>query len=136
MVVLENRLPEPQDYNELSWSVGWGTEPDGVVRAALRGTLFAICAFESGRLVGHARLIGDGALFVYVQDVMVHPDWQGKGVGTQLMERIVEQIDALKQRSPSLRAYLGASAGRESFYERFGFVTRRSAGLGAGMVRF
>ena len=53
-----------------------------------------------------------------------------------LMERIVEQIDELKQRSPSLRAYLGASAGRESFYERFGFVTRRSAGLGAGMVRF
>ena len=46
----------------------------------------------------------------------------------------MKQIDALKQRSPSLRAYLGASAGRESFYERF--VTRRSAGLGAGMVRF
>ena len=124
MVVFENRLPEPQDYNELSQSVGWGTEPDGVVRAALRGTLFAVCAFESGRLVGHARLIGDGALFVYVQD------------GTHLMERIVEQIDTLKQRSPSLRAYLGASVGRESFYERFGFVTRRSAGLGAGMVRF
>ncbi len=65
---------------------------------------------------------------------MVHPDYQGKGIGTKLMEALMEKIGEYKRESPDLRAYLGASKGRESFYRRFGFLTRSEADLGEGMV--
>ena len=33
-----------------------------------------------------------------------------------------------------MRTYLGASKGKEKFYEKFGFITRIDAGLGPGMI--
>ncbi|MDD3244474.1 MAG: GNAT family N-acetyltransferase [Eubacteriales bacterium] len=123
-----------QAFNRLTCAVGWGTRDEGLVEEALAHTWYSICACENGRLIGYGRLIGDGTIFLYVQDVMVLPDWQGKGVGTQIMKRMVEKIEAQKARCPDLRVYLGASKGRESFYKQFGFVTRAEADLGEGMV--
>lgn len=133
---MRKRLPTVAEFNSLTESVGWGMEPKDVVQKALEHTLYAVCAYDGDRIIGHARLIGDGALFVYVQDVMVRPEYQAKGVDTGLMQQVVEHIDALKEKSANLRAYLGASVGKERFYRKFGFETRRDAGLGEGMVRF
>lgn len=121
-------------FNALTDSVGWGTRDAAVVVEALDHTLYSVCALADGRPVGYARLIGDKTIFLYVQDVMAHPDFQGRGIGTRLMELLVQKILEYKAASPDLRAYLGASRGRESFYRRFGFLTRREAELGEGMV--
>lgn len=50
------------------------------------------------------------------------------------MERIAKKILEYKQIYGDLRAYLGASVGKDDFYKKFGFITREEAGLGAGMV--
>ena len=49
-------------------------------------------------------------------------------------EKAVKKIYEIKKDNPDLRTYLGASKGRESFYERFGFITRENANLGSGMI--
>lgn len=134
MIELTTEKLSAEEFNFLTDSVGWGMREISVVEEALRNTLYSVCARENGRLVGFARLLGDKTVFLYVQDVMVHPDYQGKGIGTKLMEALMEKIGEYKRESPDLRAYLGASKGRESFYKRFGFLTRSEADLGEGMV--
>lgn len=136
MICIKEQLPSVEEFNDLTNSVGWGTEPEQVVKNALAHTLYAVCAYDGERIIGHARLIGDGALFAYVQDVMVRPEAQKQGVGKKLMQCVVNRIDEMKKESPNLRAYLGASVGKEAFYRQFGVEVRRDAGLGEGMVRF
>ena len=50
------------------------------------------------------------------------------------MNKLLEKIDELKKENPDIRVYLGASKGKEKFYEKFGFVKRIDANLGYGMI--
>lgn len=134
MIQFIEKIPTVQEYNDLTEQVGWGTEPERIVRTALDNTIYSVCAYDGGRIVGYARLIGDRALFAYIQDVMVAPDYQGRRIGSRLIEYVLEEVKRLKSVSPNLRTYLGASKGKEGFYEKFGFVSRRDADLGEGMI--
>ena len=102
--------------------MGWGTRDAAVVEEALDHTLYSVCALADGRPVGYARLIGDKTIFLYVQDVMAHPDFQGRGIGTRLMELLVQKILEYKAASPDLRAYLGRFQGAgKLFIDALGF---------------
>ena len=50
------------------------------------------------------------------------------------MNKLLEKVNQIKIENPYLRVYLGASKGKEKFYERFGFITREDANLGSGMI--
>lgn len=50
------------------------------------------------------------------------------------MEKLVSKINEIKKKNPYLRAYLGASPGKEDFYKKCGFITREEAGLGPAMI--
>ncbi|MDE5577856.1 MAG: GNAT family N-acetyltransferase [Oscillospiraceae bacterium] len=134
MITYFEKIPSAQEFSDLTESVGWGRDDRAIVETALKNTLFAVCAYDGERIVGFGRLIGDGAMFLYVQDVMVVPEYQSRKIGTEIMNRIMKAVADYKAVNPGLRAYLGASKGKEKFYEKFGFVTRSSAGLGEGMV--
>ena len=84
--------------------------------------------------VNCGRLIGDKTIFLYIQDIMVVPEYQGKKIGSKIMEKILEKVQEYQKINPNIRVYLGASKDREKFYEKFGFVTRKEAGLGEGMI--
>ena len=134
MISYIEKIPSADEFNTLTNVVGWGAADNGIAETALANSLYTVCAYDGERIVGFGRLIGDGVMFVYVQDIMVLPEYQGRRIGTGIMERITKKIHEYKQIGGDLRAYLGASAGKEDFYKRFGFVTRKEAGLGAGMV--
>jgi len=69
--------------------------------------------------VGMGRVVGDGAIFFYVQDVAVCPDHQGQGIGADVMSALVGWV---RENAPD-KAFAGLFAikGTEPFYERFGF---------------
>lgn len=71
---------------------------------------------------------------MYIQDVMVIPEYQSRKIGTMIMNKLLEKIHELKRENPNLRAYLGATKNKENFYEKFGFVKRIDANLGYGMI--
>lgn len=50
------------------------------------------------------------------------------------MEKLISKINKMQERNSDMRTYLGASKGKEKFYEKFGFITRIDAGLGSGMI--
>jgi GNAT superfamily N-acetyltransferase len=87
--------------------------------AALQNSLYSVVAVDGDRAVGMARVVGDGAMAFYVQDVMVLPAYQRKGIGTALMEGV---MDYFRRRTPR-QSSIGLFTGRNlaGFYERHGF---------------
>lgn len=130
------RTPTADEFNMLTEVVGWGKRTNEIVEEALSNTLCSICAYDGEKLIGYGRIIGDKTIFLYIQDVMIIPEYQGKKIGTGIMNTLLEKINEYKKVNPEIRTYLGASKGRESFYERFGFVSRPNDDLGAGMILY
>lgn len=123
-----------EEFNLLYNSVGWGAYNDEITKRALDNTFYSVSVYENDEIVGFGRLIGDTICFMYIQDIMVKPKFQNKKIGTMIMNKILEKIDELKKENPDIRVYLGASKGKEKFYEKFGFVKRIDANLGYGMI--
>lgn len=134
MIEYKEKLPTSIEYNYLTNAVGWGTRENDIVEIALSNSIYSICAYENDKIIGYGRIIGDKTIFLYIQDIMVIPEYQNKEVGTNIMNNILKEINELKKINPNIRAYLGASKGKEEFYKKFGFITREEADLGAGMI--
>lgn len=134
MIEYRNKIPTVEEFNYLNEKVGWGKRDDEVVKEALKNTLSAICVYDNEEIIGSARIIGDKTIFLYICDVMVIPKYQGQKIGTEIMNRIVDIINEYKKINANIRVYLGASKGKESFYRKFGFETRKELGLGEGMA--
>jgi len=130
------RTPTENEFNNLTEAVGWGIRDEKIVKEALEKTLYSICVYDVDNLIGYGRIIGDKTIFLYIHDVMVIPKYQGKGIGTGIMRELLKQIDKYKKVNPDIRTYLGASKGKEKFYEKFGFVSRPNEDLGAGMILY
>lgn len=130
----QERTPTPDEYNILTEAVGWGKRKNKIVKEALKNTIYSLCVYDEDKLIGYGRIIGDKTIFLYIQDVMVIPEYQGKSIGTGIMKKLLEQIEEYKKINPEIRTYLGASKGKEPFYEKFGFVSRPNEELGAGMI--
>lgn len=134
MITYEEKIPTSEEYNYISDAVGWGIKEDKIVETALNNSLYSICAYDADKIIGHGRLIGDKSIFLYIQDIMVIPEYQSQKVGTNIVKKILEKVDELKKLNPNIRTYLGAVQGKEEFYKKFGFITRKEANLGEGMI--
>lgn len=90
----ENTLTAKQ-FLTLRESVGWeGVENQ--VEKALDAGLYNVIAKDSELVIGMGRLVGDGFMYWYIQDVIVEPQYQGCGIGKTIMEFLFRH-DILKK---------------------------------------
>lgn len=136
MIRYLEHTPSAEEFNYLTNSVGWGIRKNNIIDEALRNTLYSLCVYDDNKLIGYGRIIGDKTIFLYIQDIMVIPEYQSKHIGTGIMENVLKQINEYKKINPNIRTYLGASKGKEAFYEKFGFISRPNEDLGAGMILY
>lgn len=129
-----DKIPTADEFNQLMEAVGWGRREKAVVEEALKHTLYSVCAYDEDKLIGYGRIIGDKTIFLHIHDVMVRPEYQGIGIGTGIMNKILDKVKEYREVNSDMRVYLGASKGKEGFYEKFGFVSRPNESLGAGMA--
>ncbi|MBQ8872018.1 MAG: GNAT family N-acetyltransferase [Bacilli bacterium] len=134
MIKIKENNKDVNEFNYLYEEVGWGAYSYECSKKALDNTLYSISIYDEDKVIGFGRLIGDGICFIYIHDVMVVPSFQSQGIGSMIMNKLLEKVKEIKTENPSVRTYLGASAGKEGFYEKFGFVKREEAGLGSGMI--
>ena len=104
---------------DLRESVGWNRMEADLLDSQLKNA-FHLCAFDSEQLVGYAAVVSNGVTDAYIQDVMVHPNYQRQGVGTQLMERILTR---LKAEGLYMVSVIYGEEALKPFYEKFGFYT-------------
>lgn len=136
MIKYIEKTPSADEFNYLTNSVGWGIREKNIIEEALENTLYSLCVYDNDKLIGYGRIIGDKTIFLYIQDIMVIPEYQNKHIGTGIMNNLLNQINQYKKINPDIRTYLGASQGKESFYEKFGFISRPNEELGSGMILY
>lgn len=134
MIVYNEIKPFTEDYMALRKKVGFFDLTIDQAHKSLNNAITVICAYDDGKLVGMGRLIGDGAVICYIQDLMVDPACQGKSVGKTLVKKLTECARALV--SPGTQMYLGLMSvkGTEAFYEKCGFVRRPNERFGSGLT--
>ena len=84
----------------------------------LEVALYVVTAWREDEIIGFARLEGDGRISVEISDVLVRSDFQGRGIGTELVRRLVEHI----RRLDPYYIQVDPIGDREvHLYEKFGF---------------
>jgi ribosomal protein S18 acetylase RimI-like enzyme len=78
-IAIVERAPTPDEYRRLRVSVGWNELSPDAIRAGLTGSLYSVVLERDGEAVGCGRVVGDGGVYFYVQDVIVVPELQGLG---------------------------------------------------------
>ncbi len=117
------RIPTAKEYLNLITAVGWDkyTNNDAIEKI-LSAPVYAAVAEDAtkNQVIGYAMLLSDRASFYYVKDAMVHPDCQGKGVGSMLMKQLTDWLDS---NAPE-HAYvcLITPENLAPFYKQFDFV--------------
>jgi GNAT superfamily N-acetyltransferase len=132
--ILSERLPSVEEFQYLRKAVGWGEVDAEAIGLSLRNSLYGVCIHHDTTIIGSGRVIGDGGLCFYIQDIMVHPDYQKQGHGTAIMERIMVYVRKHMYRGGFVG--LMAAKGVEDFYVRYGFMKRPTQDVGPGMILF
>ncbi|KAL6712319.1 hypothetical protein ACN47E_000196 [Coniothyrium glycines] len=128
-IVLEG-LPTPQVYHDLRKLAGMTPPPLEHVPKSLANSVCCIVGYERKDMIDEdtpgsqqtavamGRLVGDGALFLILVDVAVHPDHQRRGLGKRIMQKLVDWVDA---NAPAAYVSLVAEPKAQKLYPLYGF---------------
>ena len=120
--ITEPTPAQVQGVLELYRLQGWwgapGDHDPELAGAIIRGSHCFVIASHEGRLVGMGRTISDRASDAYIQDLIVHPEFRGKGIGTGMVKELVGRL----QSDGLVWIGLVAEAGTWDFYRRIGFA--------------
>ena len=99
MEIREYKNYQEQEILNLSTSVGWTAYTDNLasLRADFENSLLALAAYEDDTLLGVIRTVGDGQTIVYIQDILVLPEYQRRGIGTALVRAVLERFEEVRQ---------------------------------------
>ncbi len=80
-------------------SVGWTayTDDPGALKKGFENSLLILGAYEKGKLLGLIRVVGDGHTIVLIQDILVFPEYQRQGIGSKLLQAVLEEYAHVRQ---------------------------------------
>ena len=119
---LADNMLKADDFVRLKVAAGFMDRPLQQAEKALKNGLFNVSAICDGKVVGMGRLVGDGAMYWYLQEIIVLPEYQGKGIGKSIVNRLIEHIKSASIPGTEVHVGLITVKGKESFYEEFGFA--------------
>ena len=123
-------------YLKLRAGVQWRKLSRAQAEMALRNSICVICAYQDDVPVAMGRLVGDGAVICYVQDLIVLPEYQGCGIGSKVLSELKSYVEQLRLNHTQMMFCLMCAKGRETFYEKHGFISRPTEQLGPGMIMY
>ena len=120
-IELIDNILTPEDFVKLRVTTGFADIPVEHARKALQNGLLNVSAVKDGKLIGMGRLVGDGAMYWYLQEIIILPEYQGLGIGTMIVDYLVDY--AVKNSSTGKFTTIGgvSAKGKEGFYQKLGF---------------
>ena len=116
MIYKYNEPISAKEISDLRESVGWN-RMEKEYKNPLMTSYYHIAVYIKEELIGYVDCVSNGVTDAYIQDLMVRPDYQGKGIGTDLMNKMIAY---LKEK----RIYMISVVFEENlktFYVKFGF---------------
>ncbi len=123
------------EYNSLRKSVGFNELGEEQAERGLRHTDYIVVAKDEEKVVGMARVLFDFGYVAYITDVIVHPKYQGQGIGKDMMCKVLKFLEDNSIDGEYMMYALTAAKGKEGFYKKFSFIERPNENQGAGMTK-
>ncbi len=122
-IILNEELPSINDYWDLFLTTGWNSEYNFSItdlEKAIKNSWYSVSIYENNKMIGFGRIISDGVHHALIVDLIIHPDFQNKGLGSILLDKLVNKCKESKIRD----IQLFAAENKFEFYEKFGFEKR------------
>ncbi|MCP5106006.1 MAG: GNAT family N-acetyltransferase [bacterium] len=125
----ENELPGKQAFFELfestGWNEGYGLTADEIHRS-LGSSWYSVSVYDGERLVGYGRILSDGKMHALITEMIVLPEYQGRGIG----KRVMAMLKGICMKHEIRDIQLFSAMGKAGFYEKYGFSRRPEEGPG------
>lgn len=107
-------------------SVGWTNylERSDILKKAYENSLCVLGAYDYDKLVGIIRAVGDAKTIVFVQDIIVLPKYQRKGIGTKLLKTLMDKYKDVYQ----MELLTDNTEKTKAFYRSVGFINSDEVG--------
>jgi GNAT superfamily N-acetyltransferase len=121
--------PAKEDFIKLHQTTGWnakGLYTYDQLYTAICNSWYSISIYHNRKLIGFGRIISDGIYQTLICDVMVHPEYQGQGIGKKIIEALLKKCEeeGIKW------VQLFCAKGKQEFYHKLGFISRESEAPG------
>ena len=123
-------------YLDLRKQVGWIELGREQAQMALEHSLKVVTIYEGDQPIAMGRIVGDGAVICYIQDLIVIPEYQSRHIGSQVIDKLIDYVKSITFDEHRMMLCLMCAKGRESFYEKHHFVARPTEQLGPGMIQY
>lgn len=124
------------EYLAIREKVNWKKLLPKQAELALANSLHVVGVYEENELIAMGRVVGDGAVICYIQDLIVVPEYQGMKIGSVVLEKLISFVEELRSEHSEMMLCLMCAKGREGFYESHGFIPRPTENLGPGMIQY
>jgi len=129
---IRNEAPPISEYIEFREKCGWGSLPHDTAQKTLEAGIVGVTAFDGKKVADFGRVVGDNAIYFYIQDLIVDEPYRGQGLGVEIMKQLISQIRDIA--SPGACIGLMSAKDSDEFYKQFGFIARPNDKFGAGMI--
>jgi GNAT superfamily N-acetyltransferase len=117
-------------FNTTGWNADYRAPPEDL-ELTNRNSWLTVSAYDGARLVGFGRVVTDFVLHALIFDMIVLPDHQGQGIGTLILQALLNRCEERGIRD----IQLFCAKGKRAFYERNGFVSRAEDAPGMQLVK-
>lgn len=114
-------IPNVDDYLQLRELNGWGSYPKNQASKGLQNSLLCICAKHKHEMIGFGRVVGDGYTYFYLQDILIHPEHQNKGIGSIILNILMNSLSERFSTEGGSFIGLMTSPSLINFYGKIGF---------------
>ena len=119
-VILEENI-SIEEFLDVIESVGFKSYSKEQVEKALKNTMYMAKVMVDGKVVGIGRVVGDFSIVCCLSDICVRPEYQGKGYGLMIVNKLKEMIESNVKPGEKMQIELTPTAGNEAFYQKAGF---------------
>ncbi len=110
------------DFQNLHITLGWKFLDNKLVKKSIKNSMIKVSCVENGKTIGIARVVGDGFTHGFLTDVIVLPDYQGKGVGKAMISYLLSRLqDYVNKNCDEFMLELTPTKDNANFYVKCGF---------------
>src|SRR5690606_36304609 len=107
--------------SEIISLVGWGNRNAEDIKSAFESSSYVSFAYSNGVIVRFGRTVDDGKYYALIVDLVIHPDFQGKGIGKNILSYLTNSLEGYAFTT------LTSAVGKESFYLKQGWQKQKTS---------
>lgn len=113
-----------EEYYKLLDALKWKRPAERLLKISLKNGINVKYVLD-GQIIGMARYVSDGGYAGLIMDVIVLPEYQSNGYGTQMIASLINYLKSNLQENEEMMIQLLSAPGKQNFYRKFGFKVKK-----------